>query len=348
MPARLNGPDRARLSIRSLAMPLLIRLIRFGLILGALGVASLALLALFGFAVPELDLLNHAQVFLWLGTAIGLALVTVLLRDKARSYALIYVFSGLAASSTVMAPEIIEAMQPRPPAPASGTLTMMTHNVFGLNYDMEKVTRAIRAADPDIIVLQEYFGEQASGLHPLLVGTYPYFVRCRGGKRANLGLYSRLPFEQVQDGACPDDVYGTTRTAHIQVRVALPDGRSFSVVTTHMDWPLPIARQREQLQTLSTVLDGIEGPVILAGDFNSTPWSYELRNFVRDNGLHRETMNLPTYPLTWYYLGDWRDTLPFLPLDHVMTRDGIVVHTLGPGVETASDHLPVVFSFSVE
>lgn len=329
-------------------MIFLFKLIRLGAILGALGVASLALMALLGFAVPEFDLLNHMQVFLFAGTALGLLVVGALLAGKARGYALIYVFVGLAASSTIIVPEILGGMQARPPAPASGTITMMTHNVFGRNYDMERVTQAIRAADPDIIVLQEYFDGQAVDLHPLLVGTYPYFVRCRGGKRANLGLYSRLPIVQDEDGACPDDAYGKTRTAHILARVALADGRSFSVVTTHMDWPFPVARQNEQLQALSSVLDGVEGPVILAGDFNSTPWSYALRAFASTNGLHRETLNLPTFPMIWYYFGRWRNMLPFLPLDHVMTRGGISVHSLGAGAETGSDHLPVVFTFSVE
>lgn len=329
-------------------MIVFLKLIRRCAIIGALGAASLALMALFGFAVPEFDLLNHMQVILFIGTALGLVLVALLLGGNARSYAVIYVFTGLAASSTVMLPEIAGGFEARPPAPANGTLTMMTHNVFGLNHDMEKVTEAIRAADPDIIVLQEYFGDQAGDLHPLLIDSYPYFVRCRGGKRANLGLYSRLPFEQSQDGACPDDAYGTARTAHILARFGLADGRAFSVLTSHMDWPVPVARQHEQLQALSDVLAEIDGPLVLAGDFNSTPWSYALRDFVSANGLRRETMNLPTFPMIWYYFGRWRAALPFLPLDHVMTRGGITVHTLAAGAKTASDHLPVVFSFSVE
>ena len=329
-------------------MSLLFKLIRLGLVLGALGVAMLAILALFGFAVPEFDLLNHAQIFLLPGTLIGLVIVAVLLRGTLRSLAMIVVLVGVAASANVMLPEFLGSLRARPVAPASGTITMMTHNLFGMNYEMEKVVAAIRGEDPDIIVLQEYFGEQATDLHPLLLADYPFFVRCRGGKRANLGLYSRLPFTQVEDGACPNNAYGTTRTAHILAQFQTEDGKPVSVITTHMDWPLPVARQHEQLNVLSDVVDKIDGPMILAGDFNSTPWSYALRDFVARNGFTRETMNLVTYPLSWYYFGAWRDTIPFLPLDHVMVRGGVVVHDLHAGRKTASDHLPVVFTFSVE
>lgn len=328
-------------------MSLFPKLIRLGLVLGALGVALLAILALFGFAVPEFDLLNHAQIFLLPGTLIGLVIVAVLLRGVLRSVAVIVVLVGVAASANVMLPEFLGSLRTRPTAPASGTITVMTHNLFGMNYEMDKVTAAIFAEDPDIIVLQEYFGEQATDLHPALLAKYPFFVRCRGGKRANLGLYSRLPFTQVDDGACPNNAYGTTRTAHILANFQTDDGRPFSVLTTHMDWPIPVARQHEQLNALSEVVDKIEGPMTLAGDFNSTPWSYALRDFVARNGLVRETMNLVTYPLSWYYFGAWRDTIPFLPLDHVMTRGGIIVHELHAGRQTASDHLPVVFTFSV-
>ena len=329
-------------------MSLILKLIRLGLVLGALGVAGFAILALFGFAVAELDLLNHAQILLLPGTIIGLLIVALLLRGTLRSAAVIVAVVGVAASANVMLPEYIGSLQQRPAAPAAGTVTMMTHNLFGMNYEMEKVTAAIFAEDPDIIVLQEYFGEQATDLHPLLLAKYPFFVRCRGGKRANLGLYARIPFAQVEDGACPNDAYGTTRTAHILATFQTEDGKAFSVITTHMDWPLPIARQREQLSALLEVVDKIDGPMILAGDFNSTPWSYALRDFVARSGLVRETQNLLTFPMSWHYFGTWRDTLPFLPLDHVMTRGGIVVHEVHAGLPTASDHLPVVLTFSVE
>lgn len=329
-------------------MSLVLKLIRLGFVLGALGVATFSILALFGFAVPALDLLNHAQIFLLPGTLVGLVIVAILLRGRARSFAMIYAIMGIAASANVMVPEFIGSMQQRPAAPASGTITMMTHNLFGMNYEMEKVRAAILAEKPDIIVFQEYFGEQATDLHPLLIAEYPFFVRCRGGKRANLGLYSKLPFEQVDDGACPNNAYGTTRTAHILATFQAPNGKPFSVLTTHMDWPFPIQRQSDQLRALTEVISKVDGPLIVAGDFNSTPWSYALRDFVARSGLVRQTINLLTYPMSWHYLGAWRDTIPFLPLDQVMTRDGIVVHEIHAGLPTASDHLPVVFTFSVE
>lgn len=329
-------------------MPFVLTLVRVGLVLGALSAATLAMLAYFGFAVPDFDLLNHAQVFLFPGTLIGLLIVILALRGRWRLAVGGFVGLGLLASSSVMTPELLAALATRPGPGEQKVITMMTHNLFGVNYDMDQVSAAILGENADIIVFQEYSGEQAHELHSRLVSHYPYFVRCRGGKRANLALYSKIPFEQMDEGACPANAYGSTRTGHILARFTLTGGKPFSVLTTHVDWPVPAKRQNEQLVALTQVVESTEGPLVLAGDFNSTPWSYALRNFETGAGLKRETASLVTYPMRWNAFGTWWDTVPFLPLDHVMTRGGIVVHDVRTGARTASDHLPVVVTFTVE
>jgi len=323
------------------------RIVRGTVVLGALAVAAVAILAFFGFAVPLLDLLNHAQVFIFPASFLAFALLMLLLGGRARLALGGFSMLGFLLSGWIVVPEMAAGLVGRPSPLERPVVTMMTHNLFGMNYDMGKVSAAILGEDPDIIVFQEYFGEQASALHPLLIAHYPYYARCRGGKRANLGLYSRLPFEQVDDGACPENAYSTSRTAHILAKFTSPEGRPFSVMTSHMDWPLPVERQLGQLAALGDVVRGVEGPLVLAGDFNSTPWSYALRGFADTAGLTRQTRNLVTYPLRWFYFDAWRDTWPFLPLDHVMTR-GITVHDVRIGARTASDHLPVVVQFTVD
>ena len=121
---------------------------------------------------------------------------------------------GFAASAWTFVPEYLSSLPTRPTANGP-TLKLMTHNVFGLNYDMDKLAGVILAEAPDIVALQEYFPEQTR-LDALLKPDYPYAVRCQGGKRANIALYSKIPFDrEMPPGDCPDDAYGTQRTAHI-------------------------------------------------------------------------------------------------------------------------------------
>ena len=309
-----------------------------------LATATPAILALSGFAVPFFDLFNHLQLLLFIGATVALLAGLVL---RMRRVWLVLSIVGFAASAWTFVPEWASSLSPRPAATGATVLKVMTNNVFGLNYDMERVAAAIKAESPDIVALQEYFPEQSGPLGKLLAADYPYSVRCQGGKRANLGLYSRIPFDKEMSAAdCPSDAYGTQRTAHIIAGFTLADGTHFSVMTTHMDWPFPIARQHDEFVSAETAVNAVQGPLLVVGDFNSTPWSYAMKGFEAATGLRRETRNLITYPLMVTAPDGLLPTLPFLALDQVFTR-GITVTDLRRGEATGSDHLPVVLSFEV-
>lgn len=332
-------------------MTFILRALRLAIGLGAFGLSAMAVLALLGFLNPTLDLLNHAQLVLFGGTILVASIAILAFpRGLWRVATLMAAVTGFVASSAIVVPEMISSLAPDAPAPSDGrrVIKLMTHNLFGLNYDMDLVTSAILREDPDIIALQEYFGGQASELHPQISGRYPFYARCKGGKRANIGLYAKFPFtESMSSGACPEDAYGTQRTAHIIADFTLDSGEHFTIVTTHLDWPVPTERQRTELVELTEAISEVDGPMMLVGDFNSTPWSYTLRSFEADAGLTRHTRNLVTFPATWYYLRAWRPTLPILPLDHAMSRGEVAVHAVRVGPRTGSDHLPVIIEFSL-
>lgn len=330
-------------------MRLLFGLLRTGAAFGSLVFAFAATAAYFGSLVPELDLLNHFQPLLFAGTLAGsIALTLLFAPGRPRAVLMGLTIFGFAASAATFVPEVLAGFEPRPVPPADGrpVVRIMTHNIFGLNDDMQRVAGVVRAENPDIVAFQEYFPGQAAQLAPLLKPDYPFYVHCSGGKRANIALFSRLAFAQRDAASCPENAYGRQRTAHILAAFTLSNGQKFSLLTTHLDWPAPIARQIAQFAGLIETVRSVKGPLVVVGDFNSTPWSYALRSFVREAGLVRQTRNLWTYPLRFSIRG-WRDTWPFLPLDHVMTR-GISVHALNAGPPTGSDHLPVVFDASVD
>lgn len=337
-------------------MKFLLGIVRLVIALGTIVVAVLAVLALLGFAVPEFDLLNHFQLFLFFGMLAASVLVLLLFGgSRWKAWIAGIAGAGLVASGAIFMPELVSGFMPHAGAPTDQrpVYTLMTHNLFGLNYDMERVKAMIEAEKPDIIALQEYFGEQSSELHPLLEAQYPYFAQCRGGKRANIAIYSKLPFEEAEeDGACPNDAYGKQRTARILATFAQPDGSHFSVLTTHLDWPVPVMRQAKQFEELTTAVNETTGPLLVVGDFNSTPWSYAMRDFATRTMLERQTRNVVTFPLRFtvphrLFPDGLMETMPVLPLDHVLTRGGVVVHDVHSGTDTGSDHLPIIVRFSV-
>jgi endonuclease/exonuclease/phosphatase (EEP) superfamily protein YafD len=308
-----------------------------------------AILAMLGFAVPILDIFNHLQLLLFFGTLIAIVFALLVRMPGAMT---ILAGLGFLASAWTFVPEWVSSFEPRPALPTDGrpVLKLMTHNIFGLNTDMKRMATAIFAEDPDIVALQEYFPEQTP-LDALIRPRYPYAVRCEGGKRANIALYSKIPFDtEMSAGDCPRDG-GQQRTAHIVASFTLADGTRFSVLTTHFDWPLPVERQQDELKIIEDVIKGISGPLIVVGDFNSTPWSYTMKGFEAATALRRETRAPLTYPMlvtvpSRISRDNLLRTIPFLPLDQVFER-GIAVHELHIGAPTGSDHLPVLFRFSV-
>lgn len=344
----------------------LIFLCQTGLILALTGLSLIAIAAFFGFAFPLFDMFNHFQPLWIAGLAFGLALSLIAFRRAGRTYVRVVGGAGFLASAVIVVPELISALAGLPPVPdGRPTVTLMSRNLFGLNFEMRNVAAAIERADPDIIALQEYFSEQRDGLHGLLVGDYPHFAECVGGRRAAIALYSRLPFTITDDSFCPDNIaLDDNKVAWLAAAFEDPNGVAFTVVTTHLNWPIQIsplldrtvalpdriagmsARKATEYAEVGAALANIEGPLLLVGDFNATPWSYELRRFAGQAGLTRQTHNLFTYPAR-FYIDRWRRTPPFLPLDHLMTRGGATVHTVTATDPAGSDHKAILAEFSV-
>ena len=163
-----------------------------------------------------------------------------------------------------------------------------------------------------------------------------------------------MPFELQDSGACSEEATAEQRTSQIVAKFMQDDGTTFTVLTTHLDWPFPIARQQTQIAQLVGEVNDIGGPLILVGDMNSTSWSYAMRGFAAATGLARQDFNMITYPLK-FTLPMFTDDpfglfplIPFLTLDHVFTRGGVNVHEVHLAEDTNSDHLPVVVTFSIE
>ena len=335
---------------------------------GTILVSFLASLAFLGFAFPLLDALNHFQPIWFVSTLLAILLTRALYRTaRLRAFITAIGATGFLASAMIVVPEAISGFLPRAPLHSEGTNSipktykLLTYNVFALNRELDTAADMISQQAPDFVVLQEYFKYQRRVLHPLLVERFPYSTNCVGKKRGNIALYARMPFSVDGDDPCQWDEDG--RFASIVAQFSPIDAPKFAVVTTHLDWPVQIsplwrsarfrdgvhamtARQAGQFETLAQQLADIEAPLILAGDLNSTSWSYGLRKFTTRNRLTRHTRNLATYPKSFYIFG-WRETPAVLSLDHVMSSDGITVHDVSTADAAGSDHLPVITQFSV-
>jgi len=192
----------------------------------------------------------------------------------------------------------------------TGGLRIYQKNVFYRNDDLAGLEQDIRAAAPDAVMLQE-MSKPNLALLEALEPDLPHQLRC------GTAIATRLP-----------PVAGTELCAAglAAMQVEGPTGRLW-LVSVHLRWPWPHG-QAAQVRHLLPVLEGLQGPVVMAGDFNMVRWSATFAAMARAARVQ------PVGAVHGSYTGfaPWL----MLPIDHVLAPGGGRVE-LREGL--GSDHL---------
>ncbi|MDP3801250.1 MAG: endonuclease/exonuclease/phosphatase family protein [Brevundimonas sp.] len=216
--------------------------------------------------------------------------------------------------------------------PDAPVVRLYSANLFYLNNDTARIRQSIEAADADIVVLIELASDPALKIDELLAG-YPHRAasmrldQTRGPSRSVIA--SRWPLTPRADP--PDGLHSVAAT------VRTPLG-PVNVVGVHLTRPWPFQHswgQISQTMALDTVIEGLDGPVVAAGDFNSVSSARIGKQVRRDLGLHPA----PGFPGTWP--GDLPAVLG-ITIDQVYASPDLAFVSRRLGGSTGSDHRPVV------
>jgi endonuclease/exonuclease/phosphatase family metal-dependent hydrolase len=168
------------------------------------------------------------------------------------------------------------------PAPRPTTLRILAYNVRhgeGMDrvIDVERVARFIKALDPDIVALQEVDSavERTGGVDQATVlgeltgmrSVFGAFFDYQGG-RYGMALLSKYPFVSYENHRLPDGLEPRTALA---ARVRVGKGQEIVVVGVHLY--ATVEERYAQASRLVQIFQSDTTPIILAGDFNSTPES---------------------------------------------------------------------------
>jgi endonuclease/exonuclease/phosphatase (EEP) superfamily protein YafD len=207
-------------------------------------------------------------------------------------------------------------------------LRLANVNVLYSNAGHDRLLAWLRSARPDVAVIVEPTSAWAGSLGALK-SDLPHALVVAKPKGDGIALYSRFPLQRSEV------LYlGENRRAALVAELAV-GGRPLTLVAAH---PLPPRNARSTrdrdayLRGVASILGPADGPAILAGDLNTTPWSYSFQDLVRASGLAPGPV-----PATWpSILGPLG-----IPIDHVLAR-GVAIETLETGPHIGSDHLPVL------
>ncbi len=229
-------------------------------------------------------------------------------------------------------------------------LRVLTYNIHGgrgadRRLDLARIAGVIAESDADIVALQEVDArrprsggvDQAAWLADQL-GMHAQFGPTieRGDEAYGIATLTRLPIFESRQVCLPwreSNPRSEPRCA-LLTRIAWPvRERALDMVNTHLS--VRFGERADQVATLIDDLmnDEIDAPIIVAGDFNCTPWSRPYRTL-------RGRLQCAASPRSW------PAALPVVPLDHILfcgalrvVRSG-VVHARG--ARLASDHAPVL------
>lgn len=246
---------------------------------------------------------------------------------------------------------------PRPPMAAPpDALTVLTLNIHHGESGLSQIADAIRPHKPDVVFLQEVLRpatdpnrlDQASELARLLGDLWVYSATSLGidgfYAHGDPAILSRFPLRDPRMQQSPDG--GRMFALHATLHA---DGRPLHFLNVHASATHKLGLKHfresngarwEQFEILMDLIDGLQGDVIIAGDFNtpvSMPHYQTLSAKWRDFGRSGES-TAATFPAA----------APLVRLDYLFGRGEFEAASYRVLDERVSDHLPVLVSLERE
>ena len=240
--------------------------------------------------------------------AAGIAALAWLCHRNAVASLLVIASLGIGAHGYSM---LSDHRQPAPMPPQSwpADLKVLSFNIMGDNsFDNGgRIADMIIASGADVVMIQE---SAPLGPHiDRIKQTYPYRLGCGAETMTcDQTLWSKRPFlSQLVKTASP--IYRDRfLMASIDVR-----GRRVYLANTHLTKPYFDNMHAIEAKLIADLVNGTDGPMVLAGDFNASILTPDVRKFLDDTKL----MTAQSEPTTWPVGLETAGTA----IDHMFVRD---------------------------
>lgn len=255
------------------------------------------------------------------------------------------------------------------------------HNFVHVDGKTEKeqlaneVMDLVRKQNPDLLCCQEFTAFKKGMTRPKCI---EYFAESVGfqhiyyNRKSNYGgnvIFSKYPLTKVSE----DSGFGQENTYGVMVEVDAGDKGKFHLANVHLlsymitDNEIDILtnttdrqnnidtigkkvlhklkyafqKRSEELQTVLNGMPPIEGPVIVCGDFNEPPLSYNYRQMQKAGFV--DTFTKAGRGIKPTYAGK----LPLLRIDYIWAKDGVDPLRFKRHKYKASDHYPIMLDFAI-
>ena len=261
------------------------------------------------------------------------------------------------------------------------TLTVASWNVNSIKARLPNVLSWLEEAKPDVVCLQE-IKTVDEGFPRMEIEALGYNIETHGQKSYHgVAMLSRYPFEEVEARLPGDDEDEQAR--YLEAVIAAPEG-PVRIATIYLPNGNPSPGPKydyklawmERLRVHAQMLLTYEEPLILAGDYNviqsdadvwdparwegdalTRPQSRAAFNALKWLGLTEafEQVDGRAHQYTFYdYQGGAWQKGHGIRIDHLLLSsqaadklEGVEIHSKTRGETKASDHIPIVGTFSL-
>lgn len=272
-------------------------------------------------SLPGVELLQSLRFHL---AVLGIPLALVLFATRALWRGLVTAVLMLASLGQGLLP-VLEGYGARAAVTGAsvGEIDVLSFNVLASG-DGRAAADFIISTAPDIAVIME-----TPGIEPYLAEiatVLPYRLGCEQSPTCDISIFSATPFIEARMRRLPPFHH-----ERLAVATTLIAGVSVTVAGLHLSKPYFDQAAWAELQVARGVINGIDGRLILAGDFNAAAWSDALVQFSADTGL----VPPPSHPATWpVRAGDLG-----VPIDNMFTRGDVLIEDIvAPADSYGSNH----------
>ncbi|OWV76709.1 endonuclease [Rhizobium sp. R339] len=210
----------------------------------------------------------------------------------------------LAVHGVVMAREFVEpAVDESRPA----LFRLMSFNIENDNFaNGAAIAEMVIASGADVANILE--AEPLLSELPRLLKTYPYYVGCGiGMEQCDTLVLSKRPLIEPRIRNL-----GLLWRNRLTISTIDFDGRKVNFLAAHLTKPYYDEFHGLEIADLAEVIPSLPGPLVLAGDFNTSILAPDVQYLMRSQGLGTVSLEPATWPIAAGPFG--------IPIDHIFSK----------------------------
>ncbi|MBP2444697.1 endonuclease/exonuclease/phosphatase family protein [Rhizobium leguminosarum] len=243
------------------------------------------------------------------------------------------VSAALAVHGVVMTREFVEPaiVESRP-----ALFKLMSFNIENDNFaNGAAIADMAVASGADVVSILE--AEPLLSELPRLLKTYPYYVGCGVGmQECDTLVLSKRPL--IEPRICNLGLLWRNR---LTISTIDFDGQKVNFLAAHLTKPYYDEFHGLEIEDLAEIIPSLPGPLVLAGDFNTSILAPDVQYLMRSQGLGTVSLEPATWPIAAGAFG--------IPIDHVFSRAPLRLKSVRRIEDSfGSNHFGLMAEFAVD